>query len=174
MVSYHCKQKNPPLAQLDRVSDSDSEGREFESRRAGQKTEDFFEVLCFLSIYSICRKGCFMKREMIIVPYDPLGKSNSKSFGAGYTSFWMERRSRSFISVLQPSKACGETDHRYYDCGSEERARIRFSGKRQFSVLNFFGDRIVNASSHAFLPQAPQPQRTRRCNRIRTRSPGCK
>lgn len=43
----------PPLAQLDRASDSDSEGYRFEPRRAGQKyfkqpTLAFARVGCFL------------------------------------------------------------------------------------------------------------------------------
>ncbi len=36
-----------PVAQLDRVSDSDSEGRAFESRRAYQKQKHSKECFCF-------------------------------------------------------------------------------------------------------------------------------
>ena len=36
-LRYHILEKYAPVAQLDRVSDSDSEGRAFESRRAYQR-----------------------------------------------------------------------------------------------------------------------------------------
>ena len=45
----YCFMLYAPVAQLDRVSDSDSEGRAFESRRAYHKKSTSLEVLfCFL------------------------------------------------------------------------------------------------------------------------------
>ena len=43
----------PSLAQLDRVSDSDSEGRGFESRKTGQE-KSTYKSKCFFQLYSPC------------------------------------------------------------------------------------------------------------------------
>ncbi len=44
---------HPPLAQLDRVPDSDSVGREFESPRAGQKSTSFNRCLSIFYFFTI-------------------------------------------------------------------------------------------------------------------------
>ncbi len=49
-IEYGIIFKYPPLAQLDRVSDSDSEGHRFESCRAGQKIRLVLTSRIFLSI----------------------------------------------------------------------------------------------------------------------------
>ena len=47
----------PPLAQLDRVSDSDSEGRGFDSPKAGQKNGTVFDCPVFYPIRRIGMKS---------------------------------------------------------------------------------------------------------------------
>ena len=51
--------KYVPVAQLDRASDSDSEGRWFESSRAYQKTADSVESAVFLILYGYERTAAF-------------------------------------------------------------------------------------------------------------------
>ena len=62
-----------PVAQLDRVSDSDSEGRAFESHRAYQKRKDAFGCLFFFGIGEHISSADFQVSALIRRERQPYG-----------------------------------------------------------------------------------------------------